>query len=421
MGGAVSKVTIYVGDALARLRELPSDSVQCMVTSPPYWSLRVYGDEPEQIGCEPTPQEYVAKLVEVFREARRVLRPDGVMFCNLGTSYISARGQSARKYGRNVGFNARWHGTPEGGSDKQAEASEQCGRAIVTRAPSSSFGLKDKDLCAIPWMVGLALQADGWYLRCDIIWSKISCLPESIEDRPSKSHEYVLMLTKEPQYYYDGDAVREPSAGTDARVRDRSQSKINNTPGMNPHHGLTANNYATRNMRSVWTINPTPSQLEHTAMFPPALPERCILAATSAHGACSLCGAPWKRVVERGENDTEHQMACGGDENGEYHGEATKDYAAAGAQDASTTKARILAGMRERKTIGWAPTCEHADAPVVPCVVLDPFAGAGTTGLVADRLGRDAILIELNPVNAELSRKRIAEEAPMFSSVEVRP
>jgi DNA modification methylase len=405
------RVTIHVGEALDRLRCLPSNSVHSICTSPPYWALRDYG-HPDQLGLERTPREYIAKLVAILEEARRVLRHDGTLWLNLGDSYASGNAGGDV----HTGFNKRWHGTPSDG--KQAEHGDS--RATARRAARGvPEGFKEKDLVMIPHRTAIALQEAGWWVRCDNVWHKQASMPESVDDRPSRSHEYVFLMSKSARYYYDADAVRETSSTADLRPRDRSESKINNTPGMHAHKGLTSNNYATRNLRSVWTINPQPFHGAHFAVMAPGVAEKCILAGTSAKGACGECGAPYRRLIEKGEAQLEQQRACGGDENGEYHGEAVKDYEGTGAQNASAVKARILAGMRERRTVGWEPTCEHKDAPIVPCVVLDPFGGAGTTALVADRLGRDAILIELHPDNAELARKRIAEEAPMFTTVSV--
>jgi hypothetical protein len=167
-----------------------------------------------------------------------------------------------------------------------------------------------------------------------------------------------------------------------------------------------------RNKRSVWSLATAPYREAHFATYPPELIRPCILAGTSAHGACSMCGAPYSRQIERGAADPEWQKACGADANGEYNGTAQKDYVAARAQNASEVKARILAGMRERKTVGWKPTCDCALSSIDPCVVLDPFAGSGTTGMVALQEGRHAILCELNPSYVTLIEKRCAIATP---------
>jgi hypothetical protein len=192
-----------------------------------------------------------------------------------------------------------------------------------------------------------------------------------------------------------------------------------NNSGVVPREstGNVPNETGTRNARNVWTIATQPFNGAHFATMPPDLAERCILAGTSAGGCCAACGMPLERVVERGEPDLERQRAAGGDAEGQYAGQSTKNHAAAGVQDASDVKRRILAGMVEKTTRGWQRTCDCPDAPPVPCTVLDPFGGAGTTALVAHRLNRDAILIELNAEYAKMSRARISADAGLFSDI----
>jgi hypothetical protein len=282
-------------------------------------------------------------------------------------------------------------------------------------------------------------------------------MPESCTDRPTSSYEMVFLLAKRAQYFYDGDAIREPMASAslerlsqdvDAQAGSLRANAGGKTNGAmkavakgnsktfrgggayvagqafdnsarvpRASHGNAPNPTSDRNARNVWRIATQGFKESHFATMPPDLAERCILAGTSAHGACSACGAPYARVVEKGEPDLEHQRACGGDAAGEYHGASTKGHSAAGVQDASAVKARILAGMVAKRTAGWAPTCGCQGAGVKPCVVLDPFGGAGTTGLVADRLGRDAVLIELNPDYAAMARRRIVDESPLLARV----
>ena len=213
---------IIEGDAIFALQRLPTASVQCIVTSPPYWGLRDYGIS-GQIGLEDTLQQYINKLVSVFSEAKRVLKDSGVFWLNIGDGYTSG----------NRGYRA---------PDKKNPA-----RAMTVR-PDTPEGLKSKDLLGIPWRLALALQEDGWYLRSDIIWNKPNAMPESVKDRPTRSHEYVFMLTKKEKYYYDYQAVKENG----------------------------------RNRRTVWSINTTPFADAHFATFPPTLIEPCILASTKA-------------------------------------------------------------------------------------------------------------------------------------------
>jgi len=249
---------VVEGDALASLRTLPDASVQCCVTSPPYWGLRDYGAE-GQIGQESTPEEYVARLVEVFRDVRRVLRDDGVLWLNLGDSYTSG------------GRNSR---APDSKDSKG-------GRENDTRPPTPS-GLKPKDLVGIPWMVAFALRADGWYLRSEVIWSKPNPMPESVTDRPTKAHEQVFLLTKGPRYFYDADAVREHAISTapagNGFVGRQGGSKRVGTLSGGSGSALPWQPGDTRNARSVWTITPEPYAGAHFATMPPELARRCILA-----------------------------------------------------------------------------------------------------------------------------------------------
>ncbi len=432
------------GDAVERLRELPAESVQACVTSPPYWGLRDYGTaaweggdsecdhagppkasersglkndgRPEpgrkdyemaatvpfrdvcgkcgakridsQLGLEPTPEEYVANLVAVFREVRRVLRDDGSVWLNLGDSYFGAgRGPSDLADDRGFHTAVTRDGFPLKG---------------VYRHGS----LKSKDLVGIPWRVAFALQADGWWLRSDIIWNKPNPMPESVTDRPTRAHEYIFLLTKSARYFYDADAIREEGEG-----------RLDRSPGSNGRIGVQgwkaepleeANG---RNKRSVWTVTTQPYPEAHFATFPPKLIEPCILAG-SPPKCCGECGAPWEREVEvgpekegieRGKNESAHRAH-------RWHPQR----AAGGGL-----------GTRERETLYWCPTCtchyqEDSLATFKPddsgrSVVLDPFAGSGTTGLVALRHDRSFIGIELNPDYCELARNRIRDDAPLFN------
>lgn len=367
---------ILIGDSREVLKTLPEKSVQCAVTSPPYFGLRDYqtaswdGGDPScdhaperqprtacersgqpgsltyndsrdmpfkdvcgkcgatrqdsQIGLEPTVDEYVAALVDVFREVRRVLKDDGTLWLNLGDSYASSGTsghQRLDKLGERMGT---------GGGKKHTSM-------LAGRAPTPD-GLKPKDLIGIPWRVAFALQADGWYLRSEIIWHKQNPMPESVTDRPTKAHEQIFLLSKAPRYYYNAAAIAEPTeypvggSHTDApQGAFRDKGKI---PGSGQRSFRAIRD--TRNKRSVWTVATAGYNGGHFAVFPAKLVEPC-----------------------------------------------------------------ILAGSREGDT------------------VLDPFAGSGTTGMVADRLGRHSILIDLNPANVELARCRIEGDAPLFAKVEI--
>ncbi len=317
-------VSILTGDCRDLLATLDAESVQTCVTSPPYFGLRDYGVA-GQIGLEQTPDAFVAELVAVFRDVRRVLKDDGTLWLNLGDSYAG---------GGTIGRN-------DTGPDALARRAKKFGTGTGSGSAVGSQGtrprvadLKPKDLIGIPWRVAFALQADGWYLRSDIIWHKPNPMPESVTDRPTKSHEYLFLLTKSERYVYDADAIAEliaDSTANDQRDGNPSGRPDIGFPGQ-PSRGATKlGNGQLRNRRTVWTVATQPFKGSHFATFPPALIEPC-----------------------------------------------------------------ILAGSRRGDT------------------VLDPFGGAGTTGLVADRLGRDATLIELNPAYAKMARARIHDDAPLF-------
>ena len=308
-------VRIVCGDALQELRRLPDESVHCCVTSPPYYGLRDYGVE-GQLGLEATPDEYVAALVGVFREMRRVLRKDGTLWLNIGDSYAASWPCSRRS---TIGAGSLPNGKRE------------------ARPPRLGGDLKTKDLIGIPWMLAFALRADGWWLRQDIIWAKPNPMPESITDRCTKAHEYVFLLGKSERYYYDAAAIAEAAKeGSRAPSPRKSQHAaggiVDQRTAAGFARGVTWGE--TRNKRSVWSIAAAPFPDAHFATFPPDLVEPCILAGCPKGGS-----------------------------------------------------------------------------------VLDLFGGAGTTGLVADRLGRDAILIELNPAYAEIARRRIKADGGMFAEV----
>lgn len=253
----MTQATILVGDARKRLAEIPDSSVQCCITSPPYWGLRDYGHD-GQIGLEQTPEAYVTEMVEVFRDVRRVLKDDGVLWLNLGDSYNGSGGA-----GGDYSLGGLKEGQPK-----------YPGRAVSS--------LKPKDLVGVPWRVAFALQDDGWYLRQDIIWAKPNPMPESVKDRCTKSHEYLFLLTKSARYYFDNKAIQEPSANL-------GQTKIKfggNKYGddKDPKHATKSGNEytdtGTRNKRSVWTIPTKPFRGAHFAVMPEALVEPCVLAST---------------------------------------------------------------------------------------------------------------------------------------------
>jgi len=274
-----SDVRIWHGDVIECLREMPDGIAQTCVTSPPYWGLRDYGAD-GQIGLEATPDEYVDRIVEVFREVRRVLRDDGTLWLNLGDSYAADRGgtyQPAETLAGGIGGKM-----PDGVKTNRGR-----GSGYQPSRAASRFGLKHKDLVGIPWRVAFALQADGWYLRSDIIWHKPNPMPESVTDRPTKSHEYVFLLAKSARYYYDAEAIRESGkdwskGGPSIGIAETHHYGPNN--GGNGGLKNLASRYkvgeesSSRNARSVWTITTKPYAEAHFATFPTDLPERCIKA-----------------------------------------------------------------------------------------------------------------------------------------------
>lgn len=371
--GLLPPTTVLCGDVLEQLRTLPDESVQCCVTSPPYWGLRDYGVE-GQLGLEPTPAEYVAKMVEVFREVRRVLRSDGTCWVNIGDSYCNTD---------------KWGGGGNNHGKHVVDAEGDVPSWAVRRKREPIYGLKPKDLVGIPWRLAFALQDDGWWLRSDIIWHKPNTMPESVTDRPTKAHEYVFLLTKAARYFYDAEAVNEKSSGVSGGACFGKQSQDANGTGAQSRR-YERPEYATRNLRSVWTIPTANYSGAHFATFPEALVQRCLAAGTSAWGCCPNCGAPWRRDVDatptestqKTWNGAEHQISKGLSRPGGFVGGSSK-------------------------TTGWQPTCSCPPSEPVPCTALDPFAGSGTTLLVARRMNLASLGIELNPDYVSLIHKRL--------------
>lgn len=387
---------ILQGDVLDRLKTLPDKSVNCVVTSPPYWGLRDYGVE-GQLGLEKTPEEFITKLVLIFREVRRVLRDDGTCWVNLGDSYAgSGKGRNADGTHQEGGKQGTSRGTVEGN---------------LYKAKVSETGFKPKDLVGIPWRFALAAQADGWYLRQDIIWHKPNPMPESVTDRCTKAHEYIFLLTKAARYWYDAEAIKEDA--TEAKVCGQNsrvfQDRDPNHPverKMRPVYGApegqTPNGKnqtgrtnggkdvpcdGKRNKRSVWTI-PTQAYSEaHFATFPEKLVEPCILAGCPKE-VCPKCGKARLRIVDAKRTNPisreDRQTATGG--------------ALSGGVGKNFPETEIT-------TIGWSDC--GCNAGFVPGLVLDPFIGSGTTGLVAAKNERSFLGIELNPKYIDLAYNRI--------------
>jgi len=393
---------ILRGDCRAILPTLPAASVHCVVTSPPYFGLRSYlpeghPDKHREIGLERTPDEYVAELVAVFREVRRVLRDDGTLWLNVGDSYASSPPGN-----RTVGVSAKSGLNGVNGASGRYRETLAAGHQ-TKRDTSRLDGYKPKDLLGIPWLLAFALRADGWYLRSDIIWYQPIPVPESVRDRPTSAHEHVFLLSKKPSYFYDATAISETGvvpAGTKGAKGSATRAA---QPGVNSRPPEYKIYDGTRNARSVWTIATQPYRGPHFAVMPPDLAEKCIKAGTSERGACPHCGAPWARIVKKTRLRNGEQVT------GKWEQQTDHRIGASGVghwRDSTTTK-----------TLGWKASCACAGHPPVPCVVLDPFGGAGTTGLVADRLQRDAVMIELNQDTVDLSGDRVAKEAPLLARV----
>ena len=250
---------LIIGDCVNSMKSMPEQSVNCCVTSPPYFGLRDYGVD-GQIGLEETPEQYVAKMVEVFREVRRVLRDDGTLWLNIGDSYARQAGDDSKKDPKSI--NTGYSAVVAGGAAKKGN----------NRPPA---GCKPKDLIGIPWMLAFALRADGWYLRQEIIWHKPNPMPESVKDRCTKAHEQIFLLTKSPRYYFDSEAMREESVSAG---RIPGGNKNIDPSRRDASRDMTVPVAETRNRRSVWSVATSPYKGAHFATFPPALIEPCILA-----------------------------------------------------------------------------------------------------------------------------------------------
>lgn len=460
--------TIHHGHVLDMLKGMESESVHCVVTSPPYWGLRDYGVEPsiwdgdpncEHVwtdesfkrrsndskpgalqgngtkdrdkrsvcsvcsvcsgwrgcyGLEPTPDLYVQHTVQIMREIRRVLRPNGTVWLNIGDSYF---GDSPARKTSGEAFSGKWN------------PADSAGNGGTRRSAARTNGLMPKSLCMIPARVALALQADGWYLRSKIVWVKPAPMPESVTDRPTRSHEEIFLLTQSRRYYYDQNAVRQPlkQSSIDRLSQDvdsqegstranggaksngnikaacfggRIKSQINDQTRLASGNEWSQDIEQGANLRDVWTITSEGFKDAHFAVFPTEIPRRAILAGTSEKGVCGQCGSPWVRLIEKTD---EPRMSDKG---------SRFDVGKTGTNGNGRTKE----GPRfESKAAGWRSSCDCMADPIA-ATVLDPFCGSGTTGVVALRLGRNFIGVELNESYVTMARNRIISDAPLLNA-----
>ena len=412
---------ILVGDCRQTLKQIPDKSVHCVITSPPYWGLRAYKGDPGMIGLEPTWQEHLVNLLEVFNEVWRVMRDDGTLWLNYGDAY----------------------------------------------AGNSKSFKNPKNLMQMPARLAIAMQEHGWILRSEIVWAKKNCMPESAKDRPTMTHEKMFLFAKKPKYFYDHVAVR-------TKAKDVSINRMKYGHSAPPEtmegKGVSINerwnkgeyvyDYQTSNLRNVWHLATESLREAHFATFPTKLVEPCIKAGTSEHGVCAANGSPYKRIVKI--HDPENRLGKGKGGWGNPQDKAVRDQkpskegapqylhggweATCGApyvrevenihkqnvdtRKEKTTKQDQLSntykGFNQRyvkpeyKTKGFQSTCE-CEGDIKPAIVLDPFGGAGTVSVVSERLGRDSIICEISPEYAEIARKRIeGENLPMFpTTIEV--
>jgi DNA modification methylase len=372
-----------------------------------------------ELGLEPGPALYIEHIVEVFREVRRVLRSDGTLFLNLGDSYAGSWGAQGRRVTESD--EPSWHSSQIKNHPKRASHT----------GTIRGFNLKPKDLMMMPARIALALQADGWWIRSEITWAKRAPMPESVRDRPTSATEKVFLLTKSERYFWDAVAVQEESvsdhdSGNGFKREARLSYADANGPRGNDQQwrasrpsvpkGRFGGKWADtdqpafravmqkRNMRNWWLLGPEPYPDAHFAVFPSEIPRRAILAGTSEKGVCPACGAPWVRVVDkRRTRDGEPLTGSWPVNNGGQR---------IGASGVGHWRDRV-----ETTEIGWSSSCSCPAADPVPATVLDCFAGSGTSLVVADRLGRNAVGVELNPTFTEMARKRLIKDAGLFAEV----
>lgn len=452
---------LYGQDVRKSLRLIEPHTVQMVATSPPYWGLRDYGGEPGvwggnpdcdhewgdvgpahhhgqveqtkwksaegagkggnagsgqfckhcgawlgQLGLEPTPRLFAQHVVEVFEGIRRVLRKDGVVFLNLGDTYFGSSTSSSKhkNFGKDMVAEGRWP------KDKSVGGTNPNHKNTAWKAakehPSAFDNLKPKDLVGIPWRVALALQDAGWYLRNDIIWAKGNCMPESVRDRCTRSHEYIFLFAHPDcggDYFFDTHAIREPCSEESVKnllgrtVLDNKTDHGGSRPDMGnkPRTAYVRPDH-TRNKRTVWNVNPKGYPGAHFAVWPEALVEPLVKAGSSQHGCCSKCRAPYKRQLE-------------------VTGKAKAQWGTRSQEGLDARLATASGGVKNgmgqfvqiKQTKGWEPTCDCPDHEVIPCLVMDTFSGSATTGVVAWKHGRDYVGTDLQPDYLDLAVARL--------------
>lgn len=413
MHQSTQNITINT-DCYQGMQKLADNSVHACITSPPYWRLRDYEVPPSQFpecsftlmgmpitipawtgcyGLEPTPEMFIAHTVLYFKEVYRILRPDGVLYLNIGDSYFST-----------ATGNPISTSTLQGGMDTQINAAKRPEK----KNPSWA---KTKDLVGIPYFMALALREAGWYWRSDIIWDKKTALPESVKDRCTKIHEYVFQFSKTDKYYWDWVAIATESSHP---VDEGRQNKGRKSYPDKTKNGMRADGvYPIANRRTIWRIAPEQNRFEHYAAFPQQLAADCIASATSEK-CCAACGAPYYRQTEKKLVPT---------------GKAAHNFVV---DDRDKNVDEQDAGSNRQKdghkngwayqviTTGWAKKCKCDTEDTIPATVLDPFGGTGTTGLVAAKLGRSSILFEIKPEYCQINSARTHREQGLFNTSTIK-
>lgn len=418
---------IIQGDSLETLNQLPDECIDCCITSPPYYGLRDYGVE-GQMGSEESPEEFITSMVRVFSEVKRVLKNSGTCWINIGDSYSSgASGDNMQN--RSVQAMAGNVQMPGDGDRKK--------NGSVYRKPLKHDIIKPKDLIGIPWMLAFALRADGWYLRQDIIWHKPNSMPEPVKDRCTKSHEYIFMLSKSRNYYYDSFSIKEKvSEKTHERYADHKWANGNTVEKAHSFHQPKENQNKARKMakagtgiknntsfdeamavmpdmrnkRSVWSVSTEVFPEAHFATYPQALILDCVKSGSSEHGCCSQCGAPYERILEPSAS----YAAVLGTGYHDHKEDGSRGMTQTNGTNIQNKMRDAGIGGAEYESKGWKKTCSCEVVEIQPALVLDPFMGAGTTALVSRKLYRDFVGIELNPEYISIAERRLKKELGMF-------